>query len=82
MEIPVLPDVTVVFGLAVVVILVCHRMKVPAIVGMLLTGMLCGPHGLGLVSSAHDVEILSEIGVIMLLFTIGLELSLADLSRL
>ncbi|HML52547.1 MAG TPA: cation:proton antiporter [Solidesulfovibrio magneticus] len=82
MEIPVLPDVTVVFGLAVVVILVCHRLKVPAIVGMLLTGMLCGPHGLGLVSSAHDVEILSEIGVIMLLFTIGLELSLADLSRL
>lgn len=82
MEIPVLPDVTVVFGLAVVVILVCHRMKVPAIVGMLLTGMLCGPHGLGLVRSAHDVEILSEIGVIMLLFTIGLELSLADLSRL
>jgi CPA2 family monovalent cation:H+ antiporter-2 len=82
MDIPVLPDVTVVFGLAVVVILVCHRLKVPAIVGMLLTGMLCGPHGLGLVNSAHDVEILSEIGVIMLLFTIGLELSLADLSRL
>ncbi|MHC1788795.1 cation:proton antiporter domain-containing protein [Solidesulfovibrio sp.] len=82
MDIPVLPDITIVFGLAVVVILVCHRLKIPALVGMLLTGMLCGPHGLGLVRSAHDVEILSEIGVIMLLFTIGLELSLADLSRL
>jgi CPA2 family monovalent cation:H+ antiporter-2 len=82
MDIPVLPDITVVFGLAVVVILVCHRFKIPALVGMLLTGVLCGPHGLGLVRSAHDVEILSEIGVILLLFTIGLELSLADLSRL
>lgn len=82
MDIPVLPDITVVFGLAVVVILVCHRFKIPALVGLLLTGVLCGPHGLGLVRSAHDVEILSEIGVIMLLFTIGLELSLADLSRL
>ncbi len=82
MNIPVLPDITVVFGLAVLVILVCHRFKIPALVGMLLTGVLCGPGGLGLVDSAHDVEILSEIGVIMLLFTIGLELSLADLSRL
>ena len=82
MDIPVLPDITVVFGLAVIVILVCHRFKIPTLVGLLLTGVLCGPHGLGLVRSAHGVEILSEIGVIMLLFTIGLELSLADLSRL
>uniref|UniRef100_I2Q226 Kef-type K+ transport system, predicted NAD-binding component n=1 Tax=Desulfovibrio sp. U5L TaxID=596152 RepID=I2Q226_9BACT len=82
MDIPLLPDITVIFGLAVVVILVCHRLKIPALVGMLLTGILCGPHGLGLVRSAHDVEILSEIGVILLLFTIGLELSLADLTRL
>ena len=82
MDIPVLPDITVVFGLAVIVILVCHRFKIPPLVGLLITGVLCGPGGLGLVQSAHDVEILSEIGVIMLLFTIGLELSLADLFRL
>ncbi len=82
MDIPLLPDVTIIFGLAVIVILVCHRLKIPALVGLLLTGVVCGPHGLGLVRSAHDVEILSEIGVILLLFTIGLELSLADLSRL
>jgi CPA2 family monovalent cation:H+ antiporter-2 len=82
MDIPLLPDITIIFGLAVAVILICHRLKIPAIVGMLLTGVVCGPYGLGLVHSAHDVEILSEIGVIMLLFTIGLELSLSDLSRL
>lgn len=82
MDIPLLPDVTIIFGLAVIVILVCHRFKIPSLVGMLLTGIVCGPYGLGLVRSAHDVEILSEIGVILLLFTIGLELSLSDLSRL
>lgn len=82
MDIPLLPDITAVFGLAVLVILVCHRFKVPSLVGLLLTGILCGPHGLGLVDTAHDVEILSEIGVILLLFTIGLELSLDDLTRL
>jgi len=82
MDIPLLPDVTAIFGLAVLVILVCHRFKVPSLVGLLLTGVLCGPGGLGLVDSVHDVEIMSEIGVILLLFTIGLELSLDDLTRL
>jgi len=82
MDIPLLPDVTIIFALAVLVILVCHRLKIPALVGMLLTGVVCGPYGLGLVHSAHDVEILAELGVILLLFTIGLELSLSDLSRL
>ena len=82
MDIPLLPDITVVFGLAVLVILLCHRFKIPTLVGLLITGILCGPGGLGLVDSTHDVEILSEIGVILLLFTIGLELSLDDLSRL
>ena len=82
MDIPLLPDITIIFGLAVIVVLVCHRFKIPSLVGLLLTGILCGPHGLGLVETAHDVEILSELGVILLLFTIGLELSLDDLTRL
>jgi len=82
MNIPLLPDITLLFGLAVLVTLVCHRFKIPSLVGMLLTGILCGPDGLGLINSSHDVEILSELGVILLLFTIGLELSLEDLTRL
>jgi monovalent cation:H+ antiporter-2, CPA2 family len=82
MDIPLLPDITLVFGLAVLVILLCHRFKIPSLVGLLITGILCGPNGFGVVKSTHDVEILSEIGVILLLFTIGLELSLDDLTRL
>lgn len=51
-------------------------------IGFLLTGVLAGPHGLGLVGDAHQVEMFAEIGVILLLFVIGMELSLEELQRL
>lgn len=63
-------------ALAVGVVWLCHRLKVPVIVGFLLSGALCGPHGIRLVHSVHEVEQLAEIGVILLLFTIGVEFSL------
>ncbi len=82
MEIPLLQDLFVVFGLAIGVIFICHRVRIPPIVGFLLTGILTGPYGLRLVHNPHEVELMSEIGVIMLLFTIGLELSISELARL
>jgi CPA2 family monovalent cation:H+ antiporter-2 len=82
MEIKLLQDIAIIFGLAIIVLQVCHRIKLPAIVGFLLTGGLVGPHGLHLVRSVHEVELLAEIGVVLLLFTIGLEFSLKELFRL
>ncbi|MGJ3522923.1 cation:proton antiporter domain-containing protein [Nitratidesulfovibrio sp. D1] len=82
MELPLLKEFVVIFGLSVAVIYLCHYVKVPAIVGFLLTGVVAGPHGLGLVKAAHEVEIMAEVGVVLLLFTIGLELSLGELMRL
>jgi CPA2 family monovalent cation:H+ antiporter-2 len=82
MEIKLLQDIAVIFGLAIIVLQVCHRIKLPAIVGFLLTGGLVGPHGLHLVKSVHEVELLAEIGVVLLLFTIGLEFSIKELFRL
>jgi len=76
MEIPLLKDILIIFALAIAVLLVCHRLRVPSIVGFLLTGLLAGPHGLSLVSAVENVEVLAEIGVILLLFTIGIEFSL------
>ncbi|HYR01989.1 MAG TPA: cation:proton antiporter, partial [Syntrophobacteria bacterium] len=76
MEIPLLKDILIIFALAIAVLLVCHRLRVPSIVGFLLTGLLAGPHGMGLVSAVETVEVLAEIGVILLLFTIGIEFSL------
>ncbi|MBD3381026.1 MAG: potassium transporter KefB, partial [candidate division Zixibacteria bacterium] len=80
-EIPILRDVVVIFGVAVLVLLVFHRLRLPPIVGFLMTGMIIGPSGLSLVSSVHEVELLAEIGIILLLFTIGIEFSLTSLLR-
>ncbi|MDP1836784.1 MAG: cation:proton antiporter [Chlamydiales bacterium] len=82
MEIPLLSDIAKIFGLSIVVLLVCARLRIPAVVGLLLTGVLCGPHGLRMVKELHEVEMMSEIGIVLLLFTIGLEFSLAKLVRI
>lgn len=82
MDIPILPDLVSIFCLSIGVLLVCHKVRIPPIVGFLLTGVLCGPTALGLVEDVHAVEILAEIGVVFLLFTIGMELSGEELARL
>ena len=58
------------------------RLRQPPIVGFLIAGILLGPHGFGLVRDVHVVEVLAEVGVVLLLFTVGLELSLPNLGRL
>ncbi len=82
MEIPLLKDIIIILGLSMAVLFICHRLRIPAIVGFLLTGLLVGPHGLGLITAVREVEVLAEIGVVMLLFTIGVEFSLKDLIRI
>jgi CPA2 family monovalent cation:H+ antiporter-2 len=77
-----LKDILIIFALSMVVLFVCHRLRVPTIVGFLLTGLLLGPHGLGLITADKEVIVLAEIGVVMLLFTIGIEFSLKDLIRI
>ncbi|WP_413791140.1 MULTISPECIES: monovalent cation:proton antiporter-2 (CPA2) family protein [unclassified Pseudomonas] len=67
---------TVMFLLAVVLLVpLAQRLRLGAVPGYLLAGVLIGPSVLGLVSNAENVSRLSEIGVVMLLFIIGLELS-------
>jgi CPA2 family monovalent cation:H+ antiporter-2 len=74
-----LHDILLIIGLSAAVLYLCHRLKVPVIVGFLLTGLLTGPYGFRLVGDIEAVTMLSEIGVIALLFTIGLEFSFTNL---
>ncbi len=60
-------------------VLVCARFRVPVILGYLLAGAVVGPHGAGLVGDTPGVAFLAWLGVLFLLFTIGLEFSLASL---
>ncbi|MFH1057618.1 MAG: cation:proton antiporter [Pseudomonadota bacterium] len=77
-----LSDIVITLALGLAVVFLCQRLKIPTIVGFLLTGVLAGPHGLGLIAQSHEVEVLAEIGVVLLLFTIGLEFSFGELVRL
>ena len=82
LQIPYLHDIVIIFGSVLVVIALCFRLRIPYVVGFLITGALVGPHGLGLVNDTHHVEIFAELGVVFLLFVIGLELSLDQIKRL
>ncbi|MGD9991751.1 MAG: cation:proton antiporter [Salinivirgaceae bacterium] len=82
MEMGILKDIVVIFALATGVNLLFNKLKIPTIVGYLLTGILAGPHLLSLVSDEHQIELLAEIGVALLLFTIGMEFSLKHLLRI
>jgi CPA2 family monovalent cation:H+ antiporter-2 len=78
-EIPILGELGLVIAVAVVVTVVLSRLRLPTVAGLLASGALMGPSGFGWVSSVHDIELLAEVGVVLLLFTIGLEFSLARL---
>jgi len=83
MQIPLLQEIVIILGLSAIVIYIFQRMKLPTILGLLLTGIIVGPSGLSLIGDrAHEVEMLAEIGVIFLLFIIGLEFSLKTLASI
>jgi len=82
MTIPLLTDIVIILGLSLGVILLFQRIRVPLVLGFLLTGIIAGPHGLGLIQAVHQVEVLAEVGVILLLFSIGIEFSLGSLVRI
>jgi len=79
MELGVLKDIVIIFALSTFVNFIFTRIKVPAIIGYLLTGVIAGPHLLALINSPENVEVMAEIGVILLMFTIGLEFSINHL---
>lgn len=82
MHVTILNDILIIFGLSIVVVYVFSKFKIPTIVGFLLTGILAGPYGLRLVTKGENVESLAEIGVILILFSIGIEFSISKLIQI
>ncbi|MBK8045286.1 MAG: cation:proton antiporter [Haliscomenobacter sp.] len=81
MEVHLLQDIVLILGLSAAVVFLFQRLNLPTIPGYLLAGIIAGPSGLKLVAVSHEVEQLSEIGVILLLFIIGMEFSLKTLKE-
>lgn len=82
MDLPLLQDLLILIGFSTLIVLLLKRVKLPSILGFLVTGILIGPYSLSLISDTHEVEIIAEIGVILLLFVIGMELSLKQLASI
>ncbi len=77
-----LQEIVLVYALAVTLLVVAGRLRIPSIVALITAGVLAGPSGLGLVPNQEDVERLSEIGVALLLFMAGLDFSIGELRRI
>ncbi len=75
-------ELIVVLALAVGIILLFRRFRLPGVLGFIIAGMIAGPHGLGWVAAVEEVETLAEMGVIFLLFVIGMEFSLKKLASI
>ncbi len=82
MENLLLKNITLIFAVSIPVLFFFLKLRLPSILGFLITGLVLGPYGLGLVHTISEVEILAEIGVVLLLFTIGIEFSLSNLQRI
>ena len=77
-----LPDLVLLITVAILIIVIFQRFKIPSVIGLILTGVVLGPSGFRIVDDMDVINSLSELGVVLLLFTIGLEFSLAELSKL
>ena len=69
MELGILKDIVVIFALSTLVNFLFTKIRIPTIIGYLLTGVIAGPHLLGLLKSPHQIELMAEIGVVLLMFT-------------
>jgi CPA2 family monovalent cation:H+ antiporter-2 len=76
-----LQELVLVYAVAVTLLVIAGRLGVPSIVALITAGILAGPAGFALVPEQESVELLSEIGVALLLFMAGLDFSMGELKR-
>ena len=81
-ELNLIVEMVTVMGAATAGGYLASRLKQPVLLGYLFGGMMVGPTGLGLITLESDIKVLAEIGVVLLLFALGVEFSLKDLLRL
>ena len=74
-------ELTILLLVSLPINLFFHRIKLPSVMGFLIAGILIGPSGLKLISDSETITHLAEIGVILLLFVIGLEFSLRQMLK-
>lgn len=79
-EVTFLRELVIVLATTLAIVFGFHKLRLPAIVGFLAAGVILGPEGLRWIRNVQAVETLAHIGVVLLMFAIGLELSLAEIA--
>jgi len=74
-------DLAIIMGAALVGGLIAYRFRLPVLLGYLVAGILIGPYSFALVKNADLIETMASIGVVLLMFTLGMEFSVGDLKR-
>ena len=74
-------DLAILLLVSLPINLLFHKIKLPSVMGYLVAGVLIGPYGGQLIGDIESVKHLAELGVILLLFVIGLEFSLKRLLK-
>ena len=82
MHLPILLTIGIIFGVTIVVVMICNFLRIPYLIGFLLTGIVVSPSTFGILHESTEVEVFAEIGVILLLFTVGLEFSIKNLLKI
>src|SRR5208283_6217520 len=80
-EATILRELIILLAVSLPITYLFHRVKLPALVGFLITGVLIGPNGTAIITETSVVERLADIGVVVLLFAVGLEFSIADILK-
>jgi len=81
-EYDILRDILLILAVAIVTVYLLRKLRIPVIAGFIIAGVLIGPGGFGLVDERGDIEVIAEIGVALLLFTIGLRFSFRELAQM
>jgi len=77
-----LADILVLLGASVVLVFLSRRLRTSPVIGYLAAGILIGPHVFGVFTNLEDAQPLAELGIVFLMFSIGLELSIKRLKAL
>ncbi len=78
-DIGVLRELLIVLATTLSIVFLFQKLRLPAVVGFLLAGVIMGPNALRIIPDQRQVEILAEMGIVLLLFTIGLEFSIDNI---
>ena len=77
-----LADLVVTYAIALALVVTLARLRVPGIVALMIAGVVAGPSGIRVIKTPEEVEMLAEVGIVLLLFTVGLDFSLAAMRQI